>query len=201
MRSAGELTFRLVLGIDIEGYSSRATQEQLEAQHRLDQVLDITATAAGLDRAHWRRQETGDGELAVLPEGVDMAKLVGSLPIQLESALAKDNKRRGFRRPLRLRLSMHFGSLVCEAPFGPAGDAPIEVMRLLNSQPLRDFLKLRKDRDLALVVSELLYQQVIKTGLTSLQISCFRPLRVTNKGIIYRGHLYYPEPPLHRKAS
>lgn len=187
-----QLVYRLVLAVDVEKYSRRPAMDQLRVQNDLRDVLEKAADQAGLARRRWQKQVRGDGELAVLPPDVDVARVVGDFVRHLDAALAELNTGRA-GRPLRLRVAIHHGTLA-PGPFGPIGDAPIVVSRLLDAAPLRQALAQRGDGDLALVVSQSLYNDVVRTGFCSFRPADFHPIRVTCKGVCHRGQVYRPEP-------
>ncbi|MFC5181294.1 hypothetical protein [Actinomadura harenae] len=191
-----DLVYRLLLAVDIQGYSRLTARRQLAAQHDLATVLDKAAAAAGLSRSDWIEQVGGDGELATLPAGTSPAVVAGDFVVGFEAALREVNAARdtggrldpargGWR--LRVRLALHHGTLY-PGPFGPAGDAPVVVQRLLDSMPLRRLLDDPR-RDLAVVVSEAMFADVVRTGFSSLPESAFEPVRITAKGSVFRGHL------------
>ncbi|GAA2459008.1 hypothetical protein GCM10010191_93880 [Actinomadura vinacea] len=186
--NGNELVYRLLLAVDIQAYSKRSTREQLQAQHSLTRALDRAALGIGLERARWDKQVGGDGELATLPEGVDPAPVAGDFVIGLASELRALNGAREDGPPLRVRLALHHGTMTA-GPFGPAGDAPIVVQRLLDSAPLRRLLADDPGRDLAYVVSESLYGDVVRTGFCSLPPAAFQAVKVTAKGTAFRGHI------------
>jgi hypothetical protein len=185
------LVYRLLVAVDVEKYSKRTAMEQLRAQTDLRQVLEDAASRSGLDRGAWHKQVRGDGELAVLPAEVDVPCVVGAFVHGLETALADLNDARVGRPALRLRLALHHGTLA-PGPFGPIGDAPILVSRLLDASPLRRALADQRHGDLGLVVSDALYNDVVRTGFCSLTPDDFAPIRVTTKGTLYRGHVRRP---------
>ncbi|MFF5262755.1 hypothetical protein ACFY4C_27805 [Actinomadura viridis] len=188
MNGNGLLVYRLLLAIDIQAYSKRDTREQLQAQHLLTRALDRAAQAVGLERARWDKQVGGDGELATLPEDVDPAPVAGDFVIGLASELRGLNRDRSGGPALRVRLALHHGTMTA-GPFGPAGDAPIVVQRLLDSAPLRRLLADDPDRDVAYVVSESLYGDVVQTGFCALPPAAFQPIKVSAKGAVFRGHM------------
>ncbi|WP_242608978.1 hypothetical protein [Actinomadura formosensis] len=190
MRGNGEaqLSYRLLLAVDIQGYSRRDTREQLLAQRQLSDALDHAARGVGLDRAAWDKQVGGDGELATLPEGVDPAPVAGDFVILLDEALGEVNQDAG-RFRLRVRLALHHGTLTA-GPFGPAGDAPIVVQRLLDATPLRRLLSGDAGRDLAYVVSDSLFDDVVRTGFCALPPRDFQAVKVVAKGTAFRGHIH-----------
>lgn len=182
----GRLMYRLLVAVDVEKYSTRDAREQLRAQTELQRILNVAAQNTGLDQREWYEQVSGDGELVVLPEDVDVSAVVGDFTCQLEQMLAEFNRRAITETPLRLRVAMHHGTLT-PGPFGPAGDAPIVVSRLLDAKPLRKLLAEQQDRDLALIVSQTLFQDVVRTGFCSLDPDEFQAVRVNAKGVQYHG--------------
>ncbi|WP_211245861.1 hypothetical protein [Actinomadura oligospora] len=198
-----DLVYRLLLAVDIQGYSRLDARGQLAAQHDLAAVLDKAAEAAGLSRSDWSEQVGGDGELALLPAGTAPAVVAGDLVLGFEAALREVNAARDSAGPLdpargggrlRVRLALHHGTLT-PGPFGPAGDAPVVVQRLLDSTPLRRLLDDPR-RDLAVVVSDAMFDDVVRSGFCALPESAFQAVRITAKGAVFRGHLLTrpPEP-------
>jgi hypothetical protein len=182
------LIYRLLLAVDVEKYSARDAREQLRAQTDLRNILSIAAENVGLDRNQWYEQVSGDGELAVLPESADVSLVVGDFTRQLQLVLAEFNQRHTRSARLRIRVAMHHGTLT-PGPFGPAGDAPIVVSRLLNAKPLRRVLADHPDRDVALIVSSSLYRDVVSTGFCALDPDGFKAVRVIAKGVLYQGFI------------
>ena len=139
------------------------------------------------------REIRGDGELSVLPADTDVAWVIARFTWELERALA-ERKAHGVRRPpLRLRLAMHYGTLT-QGRFGPVGQAPIVVSRLLDARVARAALARSSERDLVLIVSAGLYHDVVETGFYGLDAARFSPVRVTVKGTTYCGYLDTPRP-------
>jgi hypothetical protein len=132
--------------------------------------------------------------MAVLPEGVDVIRAVEHFTRQLAGALARLNRVRETADPhsrprLRLRLAFHHGTLT-SGPFGPAGDAPIVVSRLLDSRALRRLLDEQPERDLAFMVSDTLFRDVVGTGFCGLEPTGFRQVRMMSKGLSHKGFMY-----------
>ncbi|MBW8485634.1 hypothetical protein [Actinomadura parmotrematis] len=201
------LVYRLLMAVDIQAYSRRDLREQLLAQSQLHEALNRAAAAIGLDRARWSSQVGGDGELATLPEEVDPADVAGDFVIALAGALHTANGERGGEPRLRVRAALHHGTMTA-GPFGPAGDAPIVVQRLVDAQAVRRTLGPKDERDLAYVVSDSLFDDVIRTGLCSLPPEAFQPVRVHAKGKDFHGYVHvgtgpaggFPAPALRQEA-
>lgn len=187
------LVYRLLLAVDIQGYTKLDVREQLRVQRDLRDALDRAAEGVGLDRSRWDKQAGGDGELAIPPEGTSVAALVGEFPLVLAAELRELNRSRTGRPRLRIRLAVHYGTLTA-GPFGPAGQAPIVVQRLLDAGPLRALLRDDPDRELAYAVSDKLYEDVVRTGFTPMAPEDFQPIRITAKNATYRGHIHVGDP-------
>jgi class 3 adenylate cyclase len=178
------LVYRLVVAVDVEGYSKLDALDQSLVQSRLGEVMDLAAHHAGLDRSHWYRQLRGDGELAVLPADADTAWVIAHFTDALAAALA-ELRRAG--TPLRMRVAMHCGTLTA-GRFGLVGDAPIVTSRLLDAKVVRRELALA-DGDLVLIISERLFDDVVRTRFHDLDPNRFRATRFRVKGISYAGYL------------
>ncbi len=63
--------------------------------------------------------------------------------------------------------ALHHKALVTgrSALLGPAGPAPVVVRRLLDARPVRRYLTLRPERNVALIVSERIFRDVVDSGL------------------------------------
>ncbi|MFC4909992.1 hypothetical protein [Actinomadura gamaensis] len=182
------LQYRYLLGVDVAGYSRLSALDQARTQRDLDWAISLAAERTGMDREAWLRQVAGDGELAVLPAGTDGLRLVVSFPRELGRALDRVNRTRLNGQRIRVRLTLHHGTLMA-GPFGPVGQAPIVVARLLEAQQLRDALA-ADGTDLVLMVSESIYVDVVQTRLEGLDPDRFEPITVEAKELTYRGYLY-----------
>jgi hypothetical protein len=169
--------FRLVAVVDMERYSARGNLEQLASQRDLDRALHAAASGAGLDRTHWQEQVGGDGELAVLPADTDPASVIADFTRELHTCLGEINSSRRPDTRLRLRLAVHFG-LLMDAPFGPAGSAPVVASRLLNAQPLYEAMADAPGANLALIISKQLYDDIVMSRFRGLDPSTFREVHV-----------------------
>ncbi|MFJ6996643.1 hypothetical protein [Streptomyces sp. NPDC003090] len=147
----------------MEQYSRLDTVAQSAVQIDLVRVLDDAAALTGLDRSSWARQPQGDQEFAVLPEGVPEATVLGPFVRALASRLAALNAGRVPGDRMRLRLAVDFG-VVADAPLGHAGPAPVSVARYVNASQLKAVLAAIESAHLAVIVSDRLYQDVVRLG-------------------------------------
>jgi hypothetical protein len=169
--------FRLVFAVDTERYSARGNADQLASQYDLDAALRTAASRAGLDRDLWQREVGGDGELCIFPVDTDVARVLSDFTRELDTCLSDINRPRRRDAWLRLRLAFHYGLLI-DGPFGPAGSAPIVVSRLLGARPLREALAEATQANLALIVSQVLYDDIVLSGFRGLAPADYRQVRV-----------------------
>ncbi|SFP47138.1 Cyclic nucleotide-binding domain-containing protein [Actinomadura madurae] len=185
-------SFRTLLAVDIEGYSARGPRQQLKAQQTLLNAMETAAEDAELERGRWLQQVNGDGQPTVLPHDVDIVTVVGRFAPALERTLAAMRKDAGASGSPRVRLALHCGPqiLTSDASLGPAAD--VVVQRLLSSRPLRRYLRVHPERNVALIVSDLIFRNVVRSGLCALPPEQFRPIRTVVENTVYRGHIYLP---------
>lgn len=153
---------RLCLAADVEQYSRLDTRTQSAVQSELVRMLDEAAALTGLNRAAWARQPQGDLEFAVLPEATSEAVVLGRFVHHLGVRLGDRNARPAAKR-VRLRVAVDAG-LVAHAALGYAGPAPVAVARYVNAPQLKAVLATLTAADLAIIVSDRLYQDVVRSG-------------------------------------
>ncbi len=154
----------------------------------LRRVLDSAAGVVGLERDQWHKELTGDGEIDVLPPGVDVTRVVGDFVRALTTALGEVNEDHLREDRIRLRLAVHYGA-VAHGALGFAGQTVIVAFRLLDSEPLRRVLHEQPDLNLACLLSESLYRDAVATGLSGLPPSAFEPVRLQVKGHSLGGYI------------
>ncbi|GAA3510398.1 hypothetical protein [Actinomadura keratinilytica] len=178
--------------MDVHRYSGRDPLEQVDIQKSLVEALDTAADQVGLDRDAWCRQEGGDSELAVLPADVDEAVVVADFTRELAISLRRQNRSRRHECRLRVRMAMHCGVLL-EGANGYAARAPVEACRLRDSAELRKALASRANADLALIVSDVLFRDIVEPGYRGLQPDRFQQVSVCEKEYRGVGYILLPE--------
>ncbi|MFJ8013886.1 hypothetical protein [Streptomyces sp. NPDC096339] len=184
---------RLCLVVDVEKYSSRPNPAALDVQDRLLWAVFQACRAAGVDPTGCARQDQGDGQLLVMPAGIDEGHALPGVIRALRSALHQLNRRPGPGGRIRLRASVAQG-LVHDAATGFVGDAVVHACRVLDSRQLREVLGGRQDSDLALAVTDDLYRDVLTQQYGEPSADQFSPLLVTvpGKGFRARGWVHAP---------
>ncbi|MFI1061420.1 hypothetical protein ACH4TC_05930 [Streptomyces spororaveus] len=182
---------RLLLAVDARGYGSADTARQRDIQTVLPRLLSESADAAGLDRASWVRQSAGDSEFAVLPADSDEQALVETFMRRLDAGLRAHNRDRVPAAQLALRAVVHFGP-ASEAPNGFVGPGPVEVSRVLESDPLRRALAAAPDAALAVALTAPVFTELVAQRYTNFRPEEFREVVVEKKEYRGRAWLWVP---------
>lgn len=193
--ASGRGVRRLCIAVDLEHYSHRPDSAQVEAQRAMTGLLREAGQHGALERALWHIQPQGDGELALLPPGIDEAYVITSLMHQVHSGLHRYNRYAGAAARLRMRIAVHEG-LTYVAESGFAGDAVNTVCRLRDAQESKDALRASKS-DLVLIVSERIFHDVICGDDTyELPPTSFRETEIimADKGFRARAYIYTAQP-------
>jgi hypothetical protein len=178
---------RTVLAVDVHHYSSARPLHQVDIQETLIDSLDTAATLSGLDRSGWYRQPQGDAEVAVLPADASEPAVVADLVQELTNRLARVNHVQDPALRLRLRVAVHSG-MVHFGRNGLPGPAAVQTCRLLDSPALKRALA-SSDADLALIVSDGLFRDIVEPGYRGLRAVDFTPVEVRLKEFTGTGHI------------
>jgi DNA-binding CsgD family transcriptional regulator/tetratricopeptide (TPR) repeat protein len=198
--STPDLANRGLVGTDIEKYSRRSARDQHVAQQVYAQAVRQAASGAGLNLDDWLRQVSGDGELTVLPDGVHEPRLIGVMLPLLAKHLAGYNRSRPPEQRVRVRVAVHRGYIRLDGAMGFAGPPPVHVRRLLDSDPVRDLLRRRPTVNVAVIVSDEIYQEIVVNGYEGLREELFREVQVTHPDKEYSATawVYSPEQDVNR---
>jgi hypothetical protein len=157
--AAGHGVRRMCIAFDLERYSAGSDAAQIEKQRAMMAMVREACERGALQRAHWLKQEQGDGELAVLPPGVDEAHVITALWREFREGLHRYNRYANAGARLRMRVAVHEG-MTYIGENGFAGTAINTVCRLRDCHEAKDALS-GTDGDLVLIASDRIYQDVI----------------------------------------
>jgi hypothetical protein len=185
----------LLVSCDAVGYGSGDDLRHKSVQTALPAVLDEAAARARLHRVGWRREVTGDGELALLPDTEPEPRVVDDYVNHLNGALTAYNRDLRQEARLRLRVAIHYGVAV-RADNGYAGQGVVVVSRLVDARPVRAALEV-SDADLAVILSDQVFTDTVAQYYTSVRPEAFRRVRVENKEFLEDAWLWVPDRDVH----
>jgi hypothetical protein len=185
---------RLCLAVDVESYSRRGRAEQIDVQNRLLWTMTQACRSAGLSPARCDRQDSGDGQILILPSGIDEDAAVSGIILGMLTGLRRVNRPVGLGGRVRVRISLGQGAI----QIGPAGfvaPSVITVCRLLDCDELRDALTANPASDAVLIVTSDLYHDLFAGGSGGLPAHRFQRVlvRKPRKGFSAEGWIQVPE--------
>ena len=184
---------RVLVAADLESYSKRNNLLQHRAQVAFRRIMDDATTDVGLDRVDWLIQQGGDGELAILPPGTSERTVAAKLAPAADRLLREHNQGLAAEAKVRLRLAVHQGLVHLDGANGFPSDAVVHVCRLVDSPQLKQALRDFPDADVALVVSDSIYREVIE-HYRDLRPEQFAEVRaeIPDKGFRSTAWIYVP---------
>ena len=183
---------RGILAVDIQGFGRLDRSNPTRARMRagLHRILGNAMTAAGIDSKHIAQTEYGDGVVVLLDPQVSKARLLHPLLPRLVSGLTRYNRTAPDTARLRLRVVMHAGELLRD-DHGITGEDLILAFRLLDADMVRTHLT-QAGTDLVLVVSDVIYQGIVKHGYGGIDPARFQPVWISAKETSSRAWLHIP---------
>jgi hypothetical protein len=183
----------LCVSVDIERYGGRDDRRQEDIQRDLLRLLTGAARSAGLDRSAWHTQGEGDSELTLIPLDGAEPRVVDDYVRKLDHELGRYNSDRSDPARIRLRVAIHQG-VGYPAANGFAGAGVVTVSRLRDCEPVRTALAAEPTANLALIVSDSVYQDVIRSGHTTYRADEFRQVAVAIKELSTSAWVRVPAP-------
>ncbi|HYN97286.1 MAG TPA: hypothetical protein VES42_25890 [Pilimelia sp.] len=170
---------RLIVAVDMEQYSRKDNGRQHRSQRLLVDVIETAVETLGLQRSGWLIQPTGDGELAILPAETPEPTIVGHLVPVLNRLLTERNRDLAAGARVRLRVAMHIGLVHLDGAAGYPGDAVVTACRLLDAAPLKQALTAFPSAAVGLIVSDQIYQDVVRHRYGQIRPERFASVSVT----------------------
>ncbi|MBG0826820.1 hypothetical protein HS041_03400 [Planomonospora sp. ID67723] len=182
----------LVMSSDLKGYGGGSDKRHEVMQRGFIEVHRAAAAEVGIDRATWAIQPAGDGELAVLPPGEHEPAVVDRYVRALHRELAARNRDLPPSDRLRLRVALAFGTAYPSVN-GYAGQAVVEASRLVDWDPLKQLFGKKDEANIVLLLSDRLFNDVVRQGHTSYRESDFRHASIRVKEFSGSAWVWAPE--------
>jgi hypothetical protein len=187
---------RLCVAADIEKSSRFRGPDAAIVQERFAFVMAEARKRTGVDAAQVGLQRSGDGQVAVFPPAIDESRVIPLFVAGLTEALSQANAARRPTDKIRIRVALDRGHIEWGAN-GWIGDPPVAVQRLLDSDAARGALADNPEQDFALIVSEVVYRDVIAAGYGNLPSQTFRlaDIDIPTKNFARPAWIYVPPGP------
>ncbi|MEV4889858.1 hypothetical protein AB0K48_10770 [Nonomuraea sp. NPDC055795] len=182
----------LLVSSDTKGYGAGTDKRHETIQEVFVRIHEEAARAAGLNRESWLRQPAGDGELACVPQTEREPSVVDAYVRELDRALGAHNTGLDVDERIRIRVAMHYG-VAYPASNGLAGQAVVEVSRLVDWKPLKKLLDKNQKLNLVLILSDRVFTDVVSQGHTSYEPKEFVRVNVKEKEFSGVAWVWGPE--------
>lgn len=174
--------YRSIIVIDIAGSGRWDNQAQLRARAVLHDGLRTALRMAGVDRSGIDIADRGDGMILVIPPEVAKVDLLDPMIPLLSKAIHDHNELVNPRFRIRLRVAIHAGELHNDT-HGWVGTDLNTACRLVNGTPLYEQLDRAPETDLVLVVSESIYQTVVRQHYRSIDPAGYTQVQIQSKEV------------------
>ncbi|GAB3250426.1 hypothetical protein [Kineosporia babensis] len=164
---------------DIEGFRTRDAATQREMQRRLVTMTEWGLRKGGIRRYQARYQDRGDGQLVILPAGIDEFTVVPTFILSLRDALA-DSNREGSIGRMRVRLALAQG-VVQDGYLGVVSRAVVVASTIVDADALRRLLTASRHSDLAVALTDDIYTDVVVPKPTPLSDRAFTAVSIPAK--------------------
>ena len=185
---------RGILALDIEGFGQpdRTDPQRTQLRTHLHALLDHALATAEIPRAQIAaRSDLGDGILVLFDPAVPAATLLHPLLTDLTTRLATHNQTATGPDRLRLRIAVHEGHVLADT-HGHTGHDLNHTFRLLDAQAARTVLANSPSANAVLVVSDSVYQGVVRHGYGGIDPAVWQPVRVHAKETRSRAWINLP---------
>lgn len=175
-----------ILAVDVEGFSDpyRDDRARLAVRANLYQVLRESFQSAGLSWPPDGYEGQGDGAIMLISPLVPKVLLIDPLLACLAAALTDHNRDVRLAERFRLRCAVHAGE-VSQDEHGMSSTDLILTCRMLDAAELRASLR-QTAGPLATIVSDGIYQAVIRHGYRDIDPTAYHPVKLRAK----RNHLH-----------
>ncbi|XRQ14590.1 hypothetical protein ACN3XK_28100 [Actinomadura welshii] len=188
--------YRTIMAVDIEGSTTRTDPVKAELRRVLYRLLEEAFNRAGiLPRYREAYVDRGDGMLVLVHPLDEVPKTLLLHPVVpiLSALLAEYNAEPviapGGDRRIRIRVVVHAGEVHNDGR-GNFGEALDVAFRLLDSPAAKDALR-RTAAPLVLVVSDDIYQSIVRHGYEGIRAESYLPLvRLRVTGRTHRGWVH-----------
>jgi hypothetical protein len=170
---------RSVMVFDVESSSTMTNPESIAARAAVYRVRDAAIEFAGLAEADFPTDDRGDG-LLIVTETVPVV-LLDPFVERLSAALQEENAAREASSWLRLRVALHAGPVHVDA-HGWSGDTVNATFALCNAPAVKATLRRADRAQLVLVVSDLLYKEVVRHRYRSINPASYGQVDVARVG-------------------
>jgi class 3 adenylate cyclase len=178
-----------ILVVDMLGSGRWHNPDQLRARSALAIAVRSAFHAAGIAWSHLVVEDRGDGMIVLVPATVSKVDLLDPVVPALVAAIHRHN---ADEEPhIRLRVALHAGEVHHDA-YGWAGSDLNAACRLVNDTAVYGSLTSHPRSDVVFVVSDVIYDGVVRHGYRSVDPAAYVPVDAAVKEFRARAWVHVP---------
>lgn len=184
-----------LFAVDIAGFTrpDRDDDVRIFMREELYRILERAFDGSGIPWTACFREDRGDGALVIVPPGIAAKGIIDPLPERLCSLIRRHNHVSSAAAHIQLRVAAHLGPVYHDG-HGFVGTDVDYLFRMLDARPLKDTLA-STGADLALIVSDYVYRNIISRHPSLVSPAAFCPVRFQVKHTRARAWTYVPSAP------
>jgi class 3 adenylate cyclase len=191
-----QLEHRSIIVIDIAGSARWHNKAQLHARDVLAAAIHTAVSAAGIATEALAIEDRGDGMILLIPASVSKIDILDPLIPCLAEQIDIHNTVAGPALRIQLRVAVHAGEVHRDA-YGWVGSDLNTACRLVNGTPLYQQLAGPLRPAVVVVVSDLIYQGVVRHHYDGIDPADYTPIRVEVKETDTSAWLHTPHSGFH----
>lgn len=181
-----------LFAVDIAGFTrpDRDDDIRMFMREELYRILERAFDGSGIPWRGCFREDRGDGALVVIPPGIAATGIIDPMPGRLGSLIRRHNHVARDVAHIQLRVAAHIGPVDYDGHGFVGADVDF-LFRMLDARPLKHALA-STGADLALIVSNYVYSNVVSRHPSLVSPAAFRPVRFQVKYTKSRAWIYLP---------
>jgi hypothetical protein len=188
-RAERRLEHRSIIVVDIAGSGRWHNQALLRARNVLTTAVHSGLSAARVTRAFI--EHCGDGMILLIPARVSKIDLLDPVIPTIADHIRAYNTTVDPSLRIQLRVAVHAGEMHRD-PHGWVGTDLVTTCRLVNGEPLYEELRHPAQPDVVVVVSDLIYQAVVRHSYRGIDPGEYIPTHIQVKETATLAWLHTP---------
>jgi hypothetical protein len=168
---------RSILVIDVEDSSSRLDPDLMTLRRALYEVVEDALDRSSIAPECWVREDRGDGILLLVDSTVPKIKIADEFLYHLSTSLLAHNQNNDLEKWMRLRTALHAGEVQRDSN-GWGSAALTLTFRLAEAKTVKKMFAAASRAQSVVVVSDHLYQGVIRHGHGAIDAASYREVEV-----------------------
>lgn len=180
---------------DIAGFTRPDRDDDVRRfmHEELYRILEQAFDGSGIPWSACFREDRGDGALVVVPPGIAAKGIIDPMPERLHSLIRRHNHVSSAAAHMQLRVAAHLGPVDHDGHGFVGADVDF-LFRMLDARLLKHALA-HAGADLALIVSDYVYRNIVSRHPSLVSPAAFRPVRFKVKSTRAPAWTYIPSAP------